>query len=102
MFSFIATVFSAVWIVENWKIIVSVLACIIILLIVHYKNKKKRLAAYLALPVLYIGNKTTHTFHSLNCPKLSSLAPSNAIQFRAAEEAQRYGYTPCNVCKPYL
>lgn len=100
MFSFFAYLIGGVWIIEHWKIVVSVLAALILLIVIHHRRKKARLAAYLALPVIYIGNKSTHVYHCPACSSLANLAPVNTIHFRAVEEVQRFGYSPCNICKP--
>lgn len=100
MFSFFATLFSAVWIAEHWQLVVAVLAALILLAVILHRRKKARIAAYMALPVIYVGNKATRTFHRPGCSKLSSLAPLNTVHFRTVEEVQRFGYSPCNICKP--
>lgn len=100
MFSFIAYVVGAVFVARNWPYVVAALVAIIAFLMYRHRKKKKQLEAYLALPVIYVGNKSTHTFHRPGCSKLSSLAPANTVYFRVVEENRRYGYTPCNICKP--
>lgn len=100
MFSFIATIFGAVWISEHWKELVIGLAVLCVLLVILNERKKRRRAEYLALPVLYIGNSTTRTVHRTNCQKISNLSPQNTVAFRSVEEVRRSGYTPCGHCKP--
>lgn len=46
MFSFFAYLIGGIWIVENWQIIVAVLAIIILLIIVSRRSKKKKAAQY--------------------------------------------------------
>lgn len=85
---------------DNWPYIVAVLAVLIILFIVlHIRNKRRR-EVYLALPVLFIGNSSTHVYHTLSCSKASGLSPNNAVAFRSLDEIRRSGYTPCRYCKP--
>lgn len=100
MASFFAYLIGGVWIAEHWQIVVAVLAALILLIVILHRRKKARMAAYLALPVIYVGNKSTHTFHRPGCSTLSSLAPANTIHFRTVDEVRRYGYSPCNICKP--
>lgn len=100
MFSFFAYLFGGVWIAEHWKIIAAALVVLILLLLIHHRRKKARLAAYLALPVIYIGNKSTHVYHCPACSSIANLAPANTIYFRAVDEVRRFGYSPCNICKP--
>ena len=100
MGTLIASIFGAVWIQEHWQEVLIGLAVLIVFIIYMCAKRKKRQAAYLALPVLYIGNKSTRTVHRLNCPKISNLSQQNTVAFRSVEEVQRSGYTPCGHCKP--
>lgn len=100
MFQFIAILVSATWLVDNWPIVVAVLVVVVLLIAARISQKRAARAAYLALPVIYIGNKSTHVYHCPQCEKLNSLAAANAVYFRTVDEVRRYGYTPCNICKP--
>lgn len=46
MFSFLAYLLGGVWIAENWKTIVAVLAALILLIVISRRSKKKRAAQY--------------------------------------------------------
>ena len=76
-------------------------AAIVFLLavIIGVRSKKKR-AAYLALPVIYIGNKQTRTYHRTSCRTLSDSNKSNLVAFRHPQEPIKAGYKPCGTCKP--
>lgn len=100
MFTFLATIFSVKFLMENWKIVLAVVCAIIFIIFLIVRNRKKKRAAYLALPVLFIGNKTTCTYHRCNCSKLQGANPLNLISFRHPDEIRRLGYKPCQICKP--
>jgi len=100
MFTFFATIFSAIWIQEHWKEVVVGLIVLVALISIIRIRKKRQREAYLALPVLYIGNRSTRVFHTLSCPKIENLAPENSVPFRSRLEIQRMGYKPCSHCKP--
>lgn len=100
MFSFIATLVSVTWIIEHLEIVCAVVAAIIALIIFMVVRRKKRRAAYLAMPVVFIGNTQTRTFHRLDCPHLKKIQPANRIAFRLESETDRLGYQPCGACHP--
>ena len=100
MFTFIATIFSAKFLIENWKIILAVVVGLIIVIVLIVKNNKKKRAAYLALPVIAVGNKTTCTYHRCDCSAVKGANPLNLVAFRYQEEIRRSGYKPCGICKP--
>lgn len=100
MFQFFALIFSAVWIQEHLALVLCILGALILLvaLIVHRRRARRR--AYLALPVQFIGNAATKTFHRLDCPHLEKVHPANCIAFRLPAETARLGYRPCGACSP--
>lgn len=100
MLTFFSAIFGAMWIQENWKTIVAVLVVLVVLLIYYRQKKKQRRAAYLALPVIYIGNSATRVYHRPSCQKIAGLSQQNAVAFRTQEEVIRSGYAPCGHCKP--
>ena len=100
MFSFFAALFSIAWIMEHWLIVVGVIVVVIALIVFFIHRKKKRLAAYYALPVVFVGNKATRVYHYPSCAKVSNLARANAVYFRSAAEVDRAGYKPCSICNP--
>jgi hypothetical protein len=100
MFGFIATIFSVAWIQQHKTLALCILAGIIILIFVLVHRHKKRKRAYFALPVQFIGNKATKTFHAIDCPQLAKVAPANRIAFRLPAETARLGYRPCGSCSP--
>ena len=100
MFSFIATIISAVWIKQHLVEVLIGLAVLILLIILLVRRSRKRRAAYLALPVQFIGNKSTKIYHAAGCPQLSKIIPENRIAFRLPDETARMGYRPCGSCSP--
>lgn len=100
MFSLIAYIVSFVWIQQHLAIVLIVVAAIILLISIRIHNNKKRRAAYLALPVQFIGNKATKTYHAAGCPQLPKILPENRIAFRLPAETARLGYRPCGSCSP--
>lgn len=96
MFTFFAAVVSLVWIQQHLALVIGILAAIIIL-IIYFVHRRR---AYLALPVLFIGNKATKTFHCLDCPQLARVIPQNKVAFRLPAETARMGYHPCGTCSP--
>lgn len=100
MFSFLAMIFSAAWIGKHLSEILIGLAAFLLLAILMVRSRRKRRAAYLALPVQFIGNKSTKTFHAAGCPQLAKILPENRIAFRLPTETARLGYRPCGVCSP--
>lgn len=100
MFSLIAYIVSFVWIQQHLAIVLIVVAAIILLIGIWIHNNKKRRAAYLALPVQFIGNKATKKYHAAGCPQLSQIHPENRVAFRLPAETARLGYTPCGICHP--
>ena len=100
MFTFIATIFSIAWIQQHLPLVLAVLAVLLVLIIVLVHRSRSRRRAYLALPVQFIGNTATKTFHAADCPQLSRIAPQNRIAFRLPAETARLGYRPCQICSP--
>ena len=100
MFSFIASIIGIKFIIDHLTEVFLFVAGIIVFIIYIVVRNKKRRAAYLALPVLYIGNKETKTYHSTHCQMLSKSNPSNLVQFRSCDNPTMYGYKPCSLCKP--
>ena len=100
MLSFLATIFSIKFLVENWQVVLAVLVALIIIIIMISRSRKKKRAAYLALPVLYYGNRSTCTYHTTRCSKLEDVNPVNLVAFRHPDEVKRAGYKPCGICKP--
>lgn len=100
MLTFFAVIFSAAWIGKHLSEILIGLAVLILLIILMVRSRRKRRAAYLALPVQFIGNKSTKTYHAAGCPQLAKVIPENRIAFRLPEETARLGYRPCGSCSP--
>ena len=100
MFSFFATIISAAWIAQHINEILIGLAILVLIIILSARRKRKRRAAYLALPVQFIGNKATKTYHAAGCPQLPKILPENRIAFRLPAETARLGYRPCGTCSP--
>lgn len=102
MFGFIATIVSLAWIAEHFALFLSILAGLVLLIIFIVHRSRKRRRAYLSLPVIFIGNKATKTYHVTDCSQLSKAAPLNLVAFRLRQEVIRYGYKPCSICRPRL
>lgn len=100
MFSFLAAIFGAVWIQEHKTEVIVALAVIVALVVFLIVRRKRKQAAYLALPVIYIGNKATKTYHCPDCRMVSGIAPANRVGFRLRGEPERFGFTRCGSCKP--
>ena len=60
------------------------------------KNKKYR--KYLALPVLWVGDKASKVYHRNECELAEKIIPENRVVFRRAEELT--GYHKCPYCNP--
>lgn len=100
MFSFIATVVSVAWIMEHQTECLITLAALVALIVFLVERKKKRRAAYLALPVRFIGNTQTKTYHRTDCPHLAKVQSAHMVAFRLESEVDRLGYQPCGACHP--
>ena len=98
MFSAIASVVAIKWIIEHWIISAAVFVIIVALVVMAGKKRRQRRAAYMALPVLYIGNRDTCVYHSTSCRTLEKANRSNLIAFRTIDEVKRSGYKPCGTC----
>lgn len=98
MLSFIAAIFGAVWIQQHWQELLIGLGALIFLIAVLRARRKRQREAYLAMPVLFIGNKSTRVFHTCGCPKISNLSLENTVAFRTTNEVQRSGYKACGHC----
>ena len=85
---------------DNWIIVAAVTAVLLILVIVFARKKAKERAAYLAQPVIYVGNSGTKTFHCLSCRQANGITDRNKVAFRSREEATSSGYSPCGICRP--
>jgi hypothetical protein len=100
MFSFFATVVSVAWIGQHLVEVGIALGAVIALIVFLSVRKKKRRAAYLALPVRFIGNTQTKTYHCTDCPHLAKVQQAHKIAFRLESEVDRFGYQPCGACHP--
>lgn len=100
MFSFIATVYWIAWIRNHLVLTICIVAGLIVLVAALAHRRRARRRAYLALPVQFIGNKATKTYHAAGCPQLARIIPENRIAFRLPAETSRLGYRPCGVCSP--
>ncbi len=48
----------------------------------------------------YVGSAKSNKFHSLSCRWAKRIKDENRICFASREAAIKYGYVPCEVCKP--
>lgn len=87
-------------ILKYWYIAAALLAVVIVAYAVNASRQKKAREEYLSLPVLYIGNKQTRTYHLPSCRTLANLDRSHTVAFRTREEPAQAGYRPCGTCKP--
>lgn len=100
MFSFFATIFSLVWIQQHLPLVIGIVAAIFVLFVFLIRRHRKRIRAYLALPIMFIGNKATRIYHCADCPQLARSIPQNRVFFRLRQESERLGYSPCQICHP--
>lgn len=100
MFGFFAAIFSAAWISKHLTEVLVALVALILVIILMVRRQRKRRAAYLALPVQFIGNRATKTYHAAGCPQMAKIIPENRIAFRLPAETVRLGYRPCGTCSP--
>lgn len=100
MFSFIATVISLAWIREHLVLVLAVLAVLIALIVFLVIRSRKRRRAYLALPVLFIGNRSTRTYHASGCPQLARINRANLVAIRTQQDVARGRFSPCGTCRP--
>lgn len=98
VFIIIALAVSAV--LKYWYIAAALLLVGIIVYMIRSNKQKKAREAYLSLPVLYIGNKQTRTYHVPTCRTLVNLDRSHTVAFRTRDEPAAAGYRPCGTCKP--
>lgn len=87
-------------VLKYWYIAAAALVIGIVIYAIHANNQKKAREAYLSLPVLYIGNKQTRTYHVPSCRTLANLDRSHTVAFRTRDEPAAAGYRPCGTCKP--
>ena len=98
MFSAIATFAGVKWIIDHWMISAAVFVLIIVLVVLARRRRKQRIAAYMALPVLFVGNRETCVYHSTTCRTLEKENRRNLVAFRTLDEVKRSGYKPCGTC----
>lgn len=96
MFNFIALFAGFIWIQQH-PALTAAIAIGIIAFIAWLIRRRK---AYLALPIIFLGNKTTRTYHTRSCTQLKQISPLNLVAFRQPKELR--GYKPCSLCKPHL
>lgn len=94
MFNFIALFAGFIWIQQH-PILAAAIAIGIIAFIAWLIHRHR---AYLALPIIYIGNKATRTYHTRSCDQLKQISPLHLVAFRRPNETK--GYKPCSLCKP--
>lgn len=87
---------------DNWPRLIGGIVVIVGLVIFLAVRRKKAREAYLAMPVLWIGNAGTKVVHSVACNQVANIARENRVAFRTAAEVQQAGYKRCNICNPIL
>jgi len=50
--------------------------------------------------VAYIGNKSSHVFHSLDCDSVRTMKEKNKVELFSRDEAIEKNYKPCKRCDP--
>ena len=100
MFSFIVTVISLVWIQEHIALVLAIFAVLIALIVFRVVRSRKRRQAYLALPVLFIGNRSARTYHASGCPQLARINQANLVAIRTRQDVTRGRFSPCGTCRP--
>ena len=68
----------------------------------YWLNKITRAAAVEeeAPVVMYIGNRNSHVFHTLDCDSVRTMKEKNKIEFYSRDEAIEKKYKPCSRCSP--
>ena len=68
---------------------------------------KERVLAFEGAPLAdilngprYRGSRTTQVVCYPSCRAARSIRPESVVPFRSLSEADRYGYRPCNLCRP--
>lgn len=85
---------------KYWPYIIGVGAALLLWIVIHVVRKRRARDEYMSLPVIYVGNSATRTFHRPNCRTINGLNNTHGVPFRYRDEALRAGYTPCGICKP--
>ena len=87
--------------ISKYKVYIIVgIAVLVLLIILKVNSNKKKRAAYLALPVILIGNRATRTYHCPDCRQVKNVNPANLVYFRYRQEPVNARYSPCQICKP--
>ena len=50
--------------------------------------------------VKYIGNKSSHVFHRLDCDSVRTMKEKNKVELYSRDEAIEKNYKPCSRCSP--
>ncbi len=98
MIAFLGTILGVKFVVEHQTEIIIALVALALLIIFLIVRHRKRRAAYLALPVLYVGNRSTRTYHLPSCQNVKNAKTANLVYFRLQDEPARYGFKPCGNC----
>ena len=98
--AFVIIIGAVAAVLKYWYIAAALVVIAIIAYAVSSSRQKKAREAYLSLPVLYIGNKQTRTYHVPSCRTLTNLDRAHTVAFRTREEPAEAGYRPCGTCKP--
>ena len=80
-----------------------IIALVVFLVILSKRRAKKRAAAMAARAAKYryVGNKSTMTFHRLDCHVLRGVPSAQRVGFSSCTEAEACGYKACGACKPW-
>ena len=46
----------------------------------------------------FVGNSSSKKFHRASCRSVGKMKATNRVEFGTAEEAEKAGYTPCQIC----
>lgn len=95
--SFMAFLFFAFLFVklkDYWPYVLGAAVLVFILIFIAKKKEAKK-------PIVYLGNRSTKTYHLRTCPTLSKIGEGHLVGFHSAEEAQKQGYRRCNTCQPH-
>lgn len=82
------------WLKDYWPYFLGAVVLLFLLIVIGKKKEAKK-------PIVYLGNRSTKTYHLRTCPTLSKIGEGHMIGFHSAEEAQKQGYRRCNICQPH-
>ncbi|MBI3406552.1 MAG: hypothetical protein HY046_13955 [Acidobacteria bacterium] len=46
----------------------------------------------------FVGNASSKKYHRTSCRSVGKMKAANRVEFSTSEEAEKAGYTPCQIC----